>query len=307
VTTLMQAPTVESFARRIREQRAVTEPSSGEARLGAPTPPLSFVVPLQESPGKAALFCVHGAGGDVISLRNVGLGIGNDFSFYGIQSRGVDGTSPPFESIEEMASAYLKEVRIVQPNGPYYLSGFCGGGLVAFEMANQLRAQGESVRLLALLGSRRPGSVLPGSRIANWHVGIARRGFAFVLARAAAFAKRELAFLSARLRIFSSRVFGRSIPHEIRNMWLTWAFFRAERRYRPPVYPGPLTLLRPSEDPVSERNGGLEFGWRGFAQGGVEIQEIPGSHETILQRPHAAVVAQKLKELTLKASGRNRR
>jgi amino acid adenylation domain-containing protein len=307
VTSLMQAPTVESLAKHIRELRA-TEPSSSRgAQLSAPTPRLSFVVPLQESPGKAALFCVHGAGGDVISLRNVGLGIGDDFSFYGIQSRGVDGTSSPFESIEEMASAYLKEVRVVQPSGPYYLCGFCGGGLVAFEMAHQLRARGESVRLLALLGSRRPGSAVPRSRMAAWRGGMARRGFAYVLARAKAFATRELQFLSARLRIFASRAFGRPVPHEVRNMWLTWAFFRAEARYRPPVYPGPLTLLRPDEEPVSERSGGPELGWRGFAEGGVEVQEVPGNHESLLQQPNAVVVARKLKELTLKASGRSRR
>jgi thioesterase domain-containing protein len=214
--------------------------------------------------------------------------------------------SPPFDSIEEMASAYLKEVRIVQPSGPYYLSGFCGGGLVAFEMANQLRASGETVGLLALLGSRRPGSVVRGTRITEWRSGIARGGLAFLLERALVFFKRELRFVRARFRIFSSRVFGRAIPHEIRNMWLTWAFFRAEGRYRPPVYPGPLTLLRPSEDSVSDQHGGPEFGWQGFAEGGVEVHEIPGSHETILSQPHATVVAEKLTALASNASGRKR-
>jgi len=264
-------------------------------------------VPMEESRTETRLFCVHGAGGDVISLREIGLGVKSELGFYGIQSRGVDGTSMPFESIEEMAAAYVTEVRIVQPSGPYHLSGFCGGGLVAFEMASQLRALGETVALLALLGSRRPGSWVGGSRVGDLLSGLARTGFRYLLQRAALFVQREYLFASVRIRIFLSRVSNRPIPHEIRNIWLTWAFFRAASRYRPQPYAGRLTLLRPIEDAMSERDGGPEFGWASLASEGVDVREVPGNHETIVTQPHASAVAEQLKASARSATARTTR
>jgi thioesterase domain-containing protein len=305
VSALLQAPTIELFSRQIRDfmERAQAAKSETRPALNA----LSFVVPIAESATKPALFCVHGAGGDVVSLREIGLGVGGELGFYGIQSRGADGTSVPFDSIEEMATAYLKEVRLLQPSGPYHLSGFCGGGLVAFEMANQLRALGETVALLVLLGSRRPGSWVGGGRIKGWKRGLARRGLRYLFERVTAFASREYAFASARLRIWLSHALRRPVPHEIRNMWLTWAFFRAESRYRPSVYAGRLTLFRPSEDPVSARDGGPEFGWAGFATEGLEVEEVPGSHETLVKQPNARVVAERLKASARNANVRAKR
>ena len=305
VASLMKAPTIELFAQQIRALQAQAQAANGNAP--SPEHSFSFVVPMEESRTETRLFCVHGAGGDVISLREIGLGVKDELAFYGIQSRGVDGSSVPFDSIEEMAAAYLKEVRIVQPSGPYQLSGFCGGGLVAFEMAHQLRALGETVALLALLGSRRPGSWVGGSRIGGWLSGVARNGFRYLLQRAALFVQREYAFANARIRIFSSRVSKRPIPHEIRNIWLTWAFFRAESRYRPRPYAGRLTLLRPIEDAMSERDGGPEFGWASLASDGVDVREVPGNHETIVKQPHASAVAEQLKASSRSATARTKR
>jgi len=309
VASLLRGPTIELFARQIRALQTTPEASSEPSptvRSPVDNHSLSFVVPISEGASETPLFCVHGAGGDVISLREIGLGIGSKFGFYGIQSRGVDGTSVPFDSIEGMASAYLNEVRKVQPSGPYHLSGFCGGGLVAFEMANQLHALGETVALLVLLGSRRPGSVRGGSRLSSWRQGIARSGLRFLLERLVFFVQREFTFASARFRIFASRLFKRPVPHAIRNMWLTWAFFRAQRRYQPGVYSGRLTLLRPSEDHMSEADGGPEFGWQGFATEGVEVYEVPGNHETVVKHPHASTVAAKLEAALLNSVGRKR-
>jgi amino acid adenylation domain-containing protein len=295
LATLMKAPTIEQLSRQIQDLRLAQQ-----ADLDKPVPSVrqrsfSFVVPLQVAPGKTPLFCVHGAGGDVISLRELGAGVGNELAFYGIQARGVDGKSKPFGTIEEMAIAYIEEIRQIQPTGPYHLSGFCGGGLIAFEIATQLRAVGETVALLALLGSRRKGSVIGDSRLSVWKRGIAERGLGYLFERAAFFAQRELSFASARLRIFWSRVSNRPVPHEIRNLWLTWAFFQAESRYSPRPYAGRLTVFRATGDHMSERDGGPELGWRGYASEGVDVQEVPGNHESVIEQPYAAVLAEKLK------------
>ena len=100
----------------------------------------SSLVPIQPSGSQPPFFCVHGVGGNVIGLRELGQCMGPDYPFYGLQSQGLDGTRPCHKTIEEMALHYIHEIRSVQPNGPYFLGGFSFGGLVAYEMAQQLRA-----------------------------------------------------------------------------------------------------------------------------------------------------------------------
>src|SRR5207237_131654 len=70
------------------------------------------------------------------------------------------GTRSPHTRIEEFAAQYVEDIRAVQPQGPYYLSGYCFGGVVAFEMAQQLRLQGHEVALLALFNAAHPRNVL---------------------------------------------------------------------------------------------------------------------------------------------------
>ena len=101
-------------------------------------------------------FCIHGSGGNVLNFRDLSQAMGRSQPFYGLQSRGIDGVSRPHHSIEEMANAYLAEIREVQPEGPYMLGGYSGGGLVAFEMAHQLTAAGETVALVVMFDTFPP-------------------------------------------------------------------------------------------------------------------------------------------------------
>jgi thioesterase domain-containing protein len=82
--------------------------------------------------------------------------VGEEYSFYGLRARSADGTQEAHPSVEQMASDYLKEIRSVQPEGPYYLVGNCIGGVVAYEIARQLEAQHQKVALLVLMDTRRP-------------------------------------------------------------------------------------------------------------------------------------------------------
>jgi acetoacetyl-CoA synthetase len=138
ITTIYDAPTVRELAVVIAEQ---SRPIS------------SSLVVLKPGTAAGALFIAHGLGGSVMELRRVANAIDSDHAVYGIEARGLDGTAEPFDSVEDMARFYLGEIRRIQPAGPYLLAGFSFGGLVALEMAQQLRAEGETVRFLALLDS----------------------------------------------------------------------------------------------------------------------------------------------------------
>src|SRR5439155_3636570 len=80
---------------------------------------------------------------------------------YVMQSQGLYSKQPPNNTVAEMATHYIKEIRTVQANGPYLLGGWCFGGIVAFEMAQQLHRLGERVDLLAIFDDDRPPQLEP--------------------------------------------------------------------------------------------------------------------------------------------------
>jgi len=116
----------------------------------APVAGWSPLVAIQPTGSRPAFFCFHGAGGNVLSYRQLSMHLGSDQPFYGLQCQGLDGACPPLVRIEDMAALYVKEIRRVQRRGPYFLGGYCMGGTLAFEAAQQLHAAGESIALLAL-------------------------------------------------------------------------------------------------------------------------------------------------------------
>src|SRR5262249_55432322 len=75
--------------------------------------------------------------------------LGSDQPVYALTHQSEDGAPARFTTVENIAGGYLQEIRAVQPTGPYFLGGFCFGGLVAFEIAQQLKAAGDEVSLLA--------------------------------------------------------------------------------------------------------------------------------------------------------------
>lgn len=263
---LFEAPTIEQLAAALNQD--------GWSRYW------SSLVPIQPLGSQPPFFCVHGVGGNVIGLRELGQCMGPDHPFYGLQSQGLDGTRPCHKTIEEMALHYIHEIRSVQPNGPYFLGGFSFGGLVAYEMAQQLRAGGEEVGLLVLFDT------YPGNLTAE-----------------------KNSFLTLLLRLSWSNLF-RDLPKviekRIRRRVKWW-----RRRVQPALwdvrnsntaahnnyvlrsYPGRATLLRAekkslrgSKDPHAP--------WHGLV-GNLEIHEIPGNHFDILVQPQVNQLADCLK------------
>jgi phthiocerol/phenolphthiocerol synthesis type-I polyketide synthase E len=137
LATLFEAPTIQELAEILRSDA----PSNGWSPL----------VTIQNSGSRPPFFCIHGAGGNVLIYRELSENLGSDQPFYGLQSQGLDGSYPPLTRIEDMAALYVKAIRRRQPHGPYLLGGYCGGGLIAFEVAQQLQSEGEEIALLALL------------------------------------------------------------------------------------------------------------------------------------------------------------
>jgi thioesterase domain-containing protein len=101
--------------------------------------------------------------------RGLASRLGSDQPVYGLQAQGLDGREPPLTRIEDMAANFVRKIQLIQPNGPYFLAGFCMGGTIAFEMAQQLSRQGQTVGLLALLDTYNWGPMKRASFVDDFY------------------------------------------------------------------------------------------------------------------------------------------
>ncbi len=107
------------------------------------------LVPLKPEGTKTPLYVIHGANHNVLMFNALAHKLDKDQPVYGLQSRGLNGVTEPHDSIDQMAADYISEIVASNPDGPYALGGFSYGGIVAYEMARQLLAQGKEVTILA--------------------------------------------------------------------------------------------------------------------------------------------------------------
>ena len=306
LSTIFQEPTVEHLAGILRE----------DARESS-VPAITSLVGIQEKGNSSPLFLVHGAGGGMFwGYGNLSRRLGTGQPVYGFKSRGLDGEQE-FSRIEEMAAAYVKDLRVVQPHGPYYLGGYCFGGNVAFEMARQLSSAGEKIALLALMNCAPPNSRYTQVRFnprwlarllknlfywagyfKQWTPTQRREFFIWKIGRL----KEKLGLKSRQERDSDSIV----RPDQIRDL-VDLSSFTAEERalwethiralinYHPQSFAGKVHLFRSPGHPLW-CSFDPDYGWGELANGGVEIAIVPGAHEKILEEPCVEVVAAELKK-----------
>jgi thioesterase domain-containing protein/aryl carrier-like protein len=109
---------------------------------------LSVLLPIRPKGNGPILFCIHPAGGLTWGYMPLARYVPEDFRLYGLQARALDGISEFPGSVRDMAADYVGQIKTVQPAGPYLLFGHSFGGIVAHEMAVQLREEGEDVAII---------------------------------------------------------------------------------------------------------------------------------------------------------------
>jgi amino acid adenylation domain-containing protein len=127
-------------------------------------PKYSSLVPINTQGTKQPLF-FHGGAADALTWQKLDKHLKTEHPFYALQRPDLNGKPLSDQSVEGLATQALEEIRTVQPEGPYYLAGHCFGGIVMFEMAQQLRNQGEKVALLVLIDSYAPSTTLPPLKV----------------------------------------------------------------------------------------------------------------------------------------------
>ncbi len=247
-----------------------------------------YLVQLQPGNGHRPIFFLPGGngGGSFFCHARLARQLGPEYSFYGLKARSAEGREASQASVVKMARDYLKEIRSLQPEGPYTLIGECSGGNVAYEIAQQLRRQEQKIALLVLMDTHRPDASL------NLWKRIKNRIDRFFVPLRTNYYLMKLSSRRAQhpLQIPASDAPGREIKYIRRS------YHRTIRRYRPRPYPGKLTLL------VSEARwrSNLRLGWQALARGGIEIHKLPGNHHTYI-RENVEIAANKLQECLVKA------
>jgi len=307
MSSLFERPTIEYLAELIRNAMPRPEMSTARiAMLNYKPQRFEYLVPIRPQGFNTPVYCVHGAGGNVLNFWPIVHHMGPDRPVYGLQASGVDGVAKPHTDINSMASAYLAEIRKLQPHGPYYLSGYCGGGWVAFEMARQLRAAGETVATLILLDCYGPTVEMPTPTWSERWQHFKADGFAYLKRAFSARVHRDWHSLTTMSAIVWHRLRKLPVPYELRDFWLTRCFMRATRRYRPGIYDGELLLLRARDIDAQLRETCPLMGWENLATGGIEVIDVPGNHHTLAQEPNAACVAAVLRTCLVNAKRQQR-
>jgi phthiocerol/phenolphthiocerol synthesis type-I polyketide synthase E len=288
LATLYESPTIEELARVLR----------GEVSASGWSP----LVAIQPEGSRPPLFCFHGAGGNVLIYRDLSRHLGLDQPFYGLQAQGLDGSRAPLTTIEEMAALYVKEIRKTQPHGPYFLGGYCGGGTIAYEAAQQLQGDGERVALLALFDTMN-WSKIP---VTLWSKGT--YAYQRLVFHAASFLSLDFGdqskFLREKMEVLRNRIpvwrgillakLGKdpssaaSTSLVLGRIWQTNDL--ACWHYVPRPYPGVVTDFRPSAQYRIFNKPDVK--WDRLAQGGQEVVVLPVNPASMLVEPfveHLAV------------------
>ncbi|MDT7543399.1 MAG: hypothetical protein QOE33_3303, partial [Acidobacteriota bacterium] len=287
LAALFESPTVEHLAILLRRQAEASTSFS----------PLVEIQPDGEGP---PFFCVHPSGGNVLCYAELARHLGTGQPFYGLQARGLDNELAPHTSVEEMARDYIAHLRIVRPQGPYLLGGWSMGGVVAYEMARQLEAQGAEVALLVLLDSMLP---VPDARPADADELSLLRVFALDMGLAADEVKvspEELAGLG--LEECLEYLLGRAVmagvlPPDVAFAEILRLFevFKANvssmSSYTPKPVRVPVTLFRATE----RGDAAQDALHKGPADMYAEVRHVPGSHFTLIREPHVRALAEELR------------
>jgi len=281
-------------------QGATIEHLTSILRRPANPVPRSSLVALRPGGSKRPLFLIHPAGGHVFPYVHLAHYLGPDQPCYGLQARGLEEGHDPHTRIEDMAAYYIKALQTVQLEGPYLLGGWSMGGVVAFEMAQQLHAQGQRVALLALLDARMP---TPDEKFAEEDFAARLlvdfvRYFGLSLDPWESLSRLPKEELLTRVLEQAKRA--SLVPQELevshahRFVQLLKTDFRATRNYVLHLYPSRVTLFKASEE-LAGTSPDPTLGWSEWAAGGVEVHVVPGNHANMVYKPHVEVLAEKLR------------
>ncbi len=278
MAALFHAPTVRQLAGLMRDPLLVTQ-----------LPP---TIPWQTKGSRPPLLWLDGGP----AFRALAQAIGPDQPFLGVELSPADQEQvSPGARIADIARLFVRAIRTVQPDGPYYIGGFCTRGILAYEVASQLTAEGKHVGLVILLHTANPVHFRRISALAllqsklKYHVGQVLRmrpldGGAYLIARS-----RE-ALARRRKRGYP--------PSSDRHPGFGEIREQAAFAYEPPAYDGAVALFQPA-DTLDVYD--YQPGWADVVKGELSNCTLPGDHTSILDEPHVQALGAAIRSALFRA------
>jgi len=274
-SSLFEAPTIDELAALMRQ--------------GNWSPMWKSLVAVKPGKKESCLFIAPPAGCSAVTLGRLTQYLDADLAVYGLGYLGMDGKEAPHASVEEIAAYHLTEIRKLQPEGPYLLAGICFGSFVALEMAQQLRARGEQVALLAILDGQSP-TAGPGweqQRRTNLHY-LRRMKEEWRRGRLTELLRGYQQAAQYGLYRFRNRKYPSPIQHVVD------AQVRARKNYHAHPYAGPLLLIQSQE--YADAIASPRSKWEALAADKFEYVLIPNSthEEVLMQEPGVQLLGEHL-------------
>jgi surfactin family lipopeptide synthetase A len=314
LTTLFEAPTIERLASLLQKPQT--------------TQSFDSLVLLKPGSSPTPLFLIHDANGETILYLNLARHLHPEQAVYGLRPYSKPGYPMLHTRISEMVEYYIQEIRKVQPQGPYFIGGLCAGGVLAFELACRLQAQGEQVPVVAIIDAinyhgcaqtnyanrNRQQSFLKTfarngqSKNLAWLTNVAQKSLEKVSRLISYEIKTIIENTIERARVQLFRYYlerNLPLPQFCQNISVVTIYKFAESDYKPGLYRGKLTLWRATEKldfsnrAIDDTPAKFEvtdplLGWGQQATEGVEVYDIPGGHSSMLQEPNVQTMSQKL-------------
>lgn len=301
VIEFYKAQTVAALAEAMEEKEKSPEKTEGR-----------HLVLLQPLGSKRPLFLPHAVDGDAFSYIHLAKALGTARPVYGFQASYRSSLDEDYR-VGSMAKEYIREMTRVQPKGPYNLAGFSLGGVIAYEMARQLKASGKDTAFLGIIDMEAPIPELKDSAISR------RKAF---LREALFFAEdlmtnswrrregRDMKFL-LRAKMISHLGLGAAgliktpkeatlpttlftLPESRQRVWR--AILEGISEFRPEPYGGHVTIFR-GDSPLFVSSPLPAMGWEKLVAGGLDVVQVPGRvHGSQLKPPHVAILAKKVNE-----------
>ena len=262
----------------------------------------SSIVRLRPDGDRKPLYLVHTPSGNVFSYRFLLADLPKDIPVFGLQAKGLNTQKIPHFSLEEMAAYYVQCILDFQPEGPYYIGGYCFGGLIAYEMARMLQSKGKKVGNVFLIGSDPPNVVVPlpdtilsDEKIQRSDVGHLEGMRDMDISDKIEYLKQGTKRLTKR---YQKRVWKRifyfcknnnlPLPKVLRH--LNYINREAFLNYTSGPYEGDVVLIQGEEQDYKYYYKPLK-GWESLVSGKVEVFKIPGDQDSILKEPYATELA----------------
>jgi malonyl CoA-acyl carrier protein transacylase/thioesterase domain-containing protein len=293
LNTLQMRRSIQEIAAYVHEDQASAD-AHDQATADSSLPdlevntPRAHLVPLQPNGNKTPLFFIPAGYGDLFAFQQISHAIGMNQPVYGLQPASAKRVKTFRQmSIYRLVSAYISEITKVQPEGPYFLSGYSAGAIIVVELARELMRQGKDVGLLVIFD--------PPSHVPRWLDSIYEINYRISVATG-------LINVASRLRSrFARRLFHTVLDEGLRT------HTSVTRNHRVAPYPGRITHFRASLS-QSSLVGMKPAGrfWRQIAQEGTEVHWIPGTHYGMLRGSGASVVVDELRDCLQRATSSHR-